>query len=646
MLRLMKKGVPLFSAVARGEKHLISSLRFRLMLLVILAVLPALVLTLATGLESRRIAAEAVGQEAIRLARLAAGNEEALIEGAQQLLMALAQLPEVTGDDPGACRVFLANLVAQYANYSALSVARPNGDVTCSSGTVSNPVNISDRDYFVQVLEERAFIVGDYVFGRVSRKPVLPFAYPVIDASGQVRAVLVASLDLAWLNRLASEIRLPEQSAIRVMDGKGTILARLPDPEGWVGKQLPGDALLERIRSLGGEGTAEAPGLDGVERLYAFTPLRGSTGNRIYLSLGIPTEVAYAEVNRRLAQNLIALGLVAVLAMVAAWFTGDLFILRQVRMLVSATRRLAEGEPGARSGIDYSLGELGRLAAAFDQMAATLEERQAQLKRSNRELQDFAYIASHDLQEPLRKIQAFGERLETRYAQALGEEGRQYVERMSNDAARMQTMINDLLAYSRVNTRGRAFEPVDLGKVVQEAISDLQIRIEETGARIEIGELPVVEGDALQLHQLFQNLIGNSIKFHKPDEPPVVQVTARKPERGASQVEIIVEDDGIGFDEKYLDRIFDPFQRLHGRGVYEGSGIGLSICRKIVERHGGGITAKSKPGVGAAFHVTLPVKQPSGRLGELAAERNGNQNPQSSGESKSGVSSVMIRRGQ
>ncbi|MGA4643877.1 sensor histidine kinase [Limisphaera sp. 4302-co] len=245
----------------------------------------------------------------------------------------------------------------------------------------------------------------------------------------------------------------------------------------------------------------------------------------------------------------------------------------------------------------------------------------AQLERSNRELQDFAYVASHDLQEPLRKIVVFGERLCERYAEAIPPEARDYLERMRRAAQRMQTLINDLLAFSRVTTRARPFEPVDLGQVLREVLGDLEARIEQAGAVVSVEPLPVLEADPLQMRQLFLNLLGNALKFRKPDVPPRVRVHAepvheRRSDRGPESppeafYRISVEDNGIGFDEKYLDRIFNMFQRLHGRGEYEGSGIGLAIARKIVLRHGGHITARSRPGEGATFIVTLPVHQPA-----------------------------------
>jgi PAS domain S-box-containing protein len=265
------------------------------------------------------------------------------------------------------------------------------------------------------------------------------------------------------------------------------------------------------------------------------------------------------------------------------------------------------GQPLFMQGLMLDISDLKRVEAELQKYATRLE-------RSNQELQDFAYIASHDLQEPLRKIQAFGERLVTRHSHELSQNGREYAERMARDAARMQMMINDLLAYSRVATETHPFASVDLGRLAHEAVIDLQARLEKSGGTVEIEDLPQVEGDPLQLRQVFQNLIGNALKFHQPGLRPVVKVYGKiSPPTDASPgkiAQIIVTDNGIGFDEKYLDRIFEPFQRLHGRGVYEGSGIGLSICRKIAERHGGKITAHSQPGEGATFILTLPVKQP------------------------------------
>ena len=245
----------------------------------------------------------------------------------------------------------------------------------------------------------------------------------------------------------------------------------------------------------------------------------------------------------------------------------------------------------------------------------------AQLEQSNAELQNFASVASHDLQEPLRKIQAFAGRLRTKCGAVLGAQGLDYLERMEGAAQRMQVLIQDLLKLSRVTSRGLPFETCVLGEIVRAVLSDLEVAIEQKNARVEVGALPVIQGDPVQMRQLFQNLISNALKFQAPGETPLVRVSARvfmPVERiipgaatGEEVCEICVRDNGIGFDPRFAEQIFVVFQRLHTRSEYEGTGIGLAVCRKITDRHGGTIVARSADGEGATFTVTLPLKQPS-----------------------------------
>lgn len=242
-----------------------------------------------------------------------------------------------------------------------------------------------------------------------------------------------------------------------------------------------------------------------------------------------------------------------------------------------------------------------------------------QLQGSNRELEQFASVAAHDLQEPLRKIQAFGDRLKVKYGDTLDEQGRDYLDRMLRSAARMRTLIDAILAYARVTTKAQPFQPIDLNEIARDVVLDMESHIQQTGGTVEVGPLPTVEADPHQMRQLFQNLIENALKFRRPDVPPVIRLAGRllepqeplpPPGEDRRRCELTVRDNGLGFEEVYLDRIFAMFQRLHGRQEYEGTGMGLAICRKIVERHGGEITARSAPGQGAKFIVHFPVTQP------------------------------------
>lgn len=225
------------------------------------------------------------------------------------------------------------------------------------------------------------------------------------------------------------------------------------------------------------------------------------------------------------------------------------------------------------------------------------------LKHSNQELQDFATIASHDLQEPLRKIITFGDRIAKEFPET-DETGNNYISRMQNASERMKNFINDLLEYSKIESKAKPFLKMDLNKIFPEVLANLEIQINENQAQISCGPLPTLEVDSFQIIQLFQNLISNAIKFKKTNDHPVIKIHAQLIENGFW--EIVVKDNGIGFEEKYLDRIFKPFERLHGKADFVGSGMGLTICKKIIIRHGGSITASSILGEGATFKLTLP----------------------------------------
>ncbi len=276
-----------------------------------------------------------------------------------------------------------------------------------------------------------------------------------------------------------------------------------------------------------------------------------------------------------------------------------------------------QGEPFAILEINRDItarkAELVRVAQSNE----LLQQLNLDLQRSNQELQDFAYVASHDLQEPLRKIQAFGNLLQEEYAEVLGD-GDEYLKRMQQAATRMRVLIDDLLTFSRVTSHAQPFSTVNLQRIAAEVVDDLEVHILATGGVVEIGNLPPLSADPVQMRQLLQNLIGNALKFHRRDVSPLVKVSAEILPAPASDnasaagdqiYRLCVADNGIGFDEKYLDRIFTVFQRLHGKGAYEGTGIGLAVVRKIVERHAGTVTATSMPGQGATFIITLPLQR-------------------------------------
>ena len=249
------------------------------------------------------------------------------------------------------------------------------------------------------------------------------------------------------------------------------------------------------------------------------------------------------------------------------------------------------------------------------QAKEALERHARDLARSNEELEQFAYVASHDLQEPLRKIRAFGALLADEKRESLDDEGQQYIDFMTDAAARMQTLVSDLLALSRVTTAAHPFEDLSLAEVFDTVLSDLSVRLEEAGGQVEVSATPTIEADRTQMEQLFRNLIGNALKFCRPGVPPQVTVEVAAQAQPIDAVPgpahaIVVTDNGIGFESSQGSKLFQPFKRLHARHQYEGAGIGLAICEKIVLRHHGRITASGTPGAGATFTVTLPRRQP------------------------------------
>jgi signal transduction histidine kinase len=608
-----------------------SSLRFRLILFVLLAALPALLITLFTGLEQRKDAASQAQQEVMSLAHLAAINQDMFVENTRMFMISMAHLPALGADNPALCDSLFSHIVDEHhPYYETLYITDPYANIICHASGTHIPAELEECPHYQKTLKSSDFVVGNYHICDVSGHAILGIAYPILDDQGELKHILHVSLDLGWINELAADAQLPPGSTLDVFNKDGAILTHYPDPIEKYPRQLEAGSFLSGLISQE-EATAVGAGFDGVRRLYTVTPLQGGD-DKVYVTLGIPEETAFAEANRTLRRNMLILSLMTGLAVAAAWLLGDVLIVRQTNALLSATRRLEAGDLNARSGISSDGGELSQLARAFDQMAGTIQQRETErdkaeaamkayaedLMRSNRDLQDFANITSHDLQEPLRKIQTFSGMLQDRYQSEFDERGQGYIRRINDSAERMQALIQDLLIYSRVTSRGQPFERVDLNEVVRSVLNDLEILIEETQAHIDRGYLPIIDADATQMRQLIQNLLSNALKFRKNDETPRIKIEARifneaqahtRSDPAIPCCELRVSDNGIGFEEKYLDRIFQPFQRLHGRSEYQGTGMGLAICRKITERHGGSITAESRPGKGTTFIVRLPTRQ-------------------------------------
>ena len=369
------------------KRFSLSSLRTRLVLLVLLGVIPALMLILYTSWLQRDLAAKMVRSDAMRLARMAAIQEDQLSDGSSYLLMALAQIPAIRNQETWECNIIFRKILKANPTYANLGLVDLKGNVIASAIRLKAPVNVADRAYFIRAIQTQSFSIGTYQVGRITNKATINFGYPVHDIKGQrITAVVFAALDLDWLNNLIKQVNLPRHASFLAIDQIGTILLRHPDPEKLVGKTLSNDPLVRAVMSQD-EGTLELSGLDGIRRLYGFLPMGfDPVDKNIHVAVGIPAKVAFAEVNKALTINLIGLALAAALAILAAWYGGDVFILRHVRSLLNTTRRLSAGDLGARTGLNYAAGELGQLACSFDEMAESLERRVAERRRAEMEL--------------------------------------------------------------------------------------------------------------------------------------------------------------------------------------------------------------------------------------------------------------------
>jgi signal transduction histidine kinase len=611
------------------RRELFASLRLRLGLLVALALIPTLVLMLYSAAERRRHAARDAQAQALRVAQIVSSDFERHIEGTRHLLVALAHVPNVRDHGPAECQRFLSSLLKDDPIYANFGLADRAGDITCSAVPLDEPVNIADRRYFVSALVVRDFAIGEFQVGRVTGRATINFGYPLLDDDGRARAVVFAAMDLAWLNHLVAAADLPEGAALVVMDRNGTILARYPNPQTWVGQSGTRDPLFQAMLAQG-HGTAELPGMDGIPRIYAFTGLRGLP-EAGYVSIGIPQAVAYAPVRRALVRNLVCLGVVAVLALVAAWAGAEAFIVRPVQALVRATRRLSGGDLSTRTGLPHGAGELNQLAAAFDEMAASLEKHAMQqrleedLRRHNEALEEenrhirelnrlkseFVSLVSHELRTPLTAISGCLDLLLEAQARQ-GGKPEALLSIVKRNTDRLVKLLDSLLDLSRIESGTVELHPtaVEIMVVIAEVVGLLRPQIEAKSQQLTVNQadaLPRVQGDAERIRQILINLLSNAHKY-TPHGGQIV-ITAQGLD---GWIQIDVRDTGVGLSADEQAQVFNKFFRAQQPATQEvgGTGLGLAITRLLVELHGGRISVVSAPGQGSTFRFTLPVADP------------------------------------
>ncbi|PIV21058.1 MAG: hypothetical protein COZ69_10030 [Deltaproteobacteria bacterium CG_4_8_14_3_um_filter_45_9] len=369
------------------KRFYFSSLRSRLILIILLTLFPIFLLILYNFYEQRRLAFREIQTNTLHLTQFAVKHQGQLIEGTRHLLIALLKLSQIRQTDSIGCSSLFAEIRKEYPHYGSIGASKPNGDMFCSGYPMIRPVNSSEQVWFQDTIRTQNFSVGVYQISRIRDKPVIVFGYPVIDETGKIKALVWAGMDLAWLNQSIAKIDLPEGATLVVFDRDGTILARRPDPEKWVGQSIQKVSYFKTILDKG-RGTVEAPGVDGIKRLYAFTTLEGLPEGSLYVKVGIPTQRAYAYIGKALMRNLTLLGLIGVLSLAVSWFISTFTILKPVSALIEASRRMAAGDLGSRAGLSHHKGEIGQLAQVFNEMGESLQKQENNRKRAEEALRE------------------------------------------------------------------------------------------------------------------------------------------------------------------------------------------------------------------------------------------------------------------
>ena len=365
----------------------LGSLRARLLLLVLLAALPVTLLWGFSALQIRERARLDAETFVLHVAHSAVREYEALVDGARQLLPALAANRAVLDHDGEGCSREFAPLLAEYPQYAVLGAIGTDGFVFCSALPFTPPIDVSDRLYFREAMASEEFAIGEFQIGRVTGIPTVNLGYPAIDESGRLVAVVLAALDLRWLNEIAAAADLPDGATLTIFDHNGTVLARYPDPEAWVGKADPQAEVVEVALAATGETSTEARGLDGVDKVYAIVPLAGEgPASRVYLTVGIPVDQVFAPVMAVERSQLLGLLVATAFAAAGAWLVGERMVVRRVEAIIRATREIGQGHLAARTGVTSGEDELARLAREFDAMAEQLEARERALREATGEL--------------------------------------------------------------------------------------------------------------------------------------------------------------------------------------------------------------------------------------------------------------------
>ncbi len=599
----------------------LSSLRTRVVLTCLLALLPAIggVIYLQ-GVERGR-ARERTLEDTLRLTRLAADQQAAVVEAARQQLLTLAEFPGVREGGSRGCLPLFATILRHHPDYNSLTVSDAAGSWVCGSPAPVPVPSAADRPWFQRAIRSHAIAMGDFQVSRLTGKPDVVMALPLLDGDGRVQRVVASALGLSQLNRIIGEASLPPGGTLTLFDRSGTILARSPDGEHWVGRRVPDPTLLQRLAAGAAEDVSEAIGVDGVPRLFATVPVGGEFRTGLNLGIGVDRRTVFAEARRLLARDLTVLALMAAVAVAVGLAGSDVLVLRPIRSLIGATRRLAAGEPDVRAPL-ARVREIGDLGLAFNAMAEAIAARQEERDQAEEQLRQaqkmqavgqLAGGIAHDFNNLLTVIITGLDLL----GQDLPEGASQQtlVREISAAASRAASLTQQLLAYSRRQTL--SMRTVDVATLLDEHGAMLR-RLVPASVSMTVeseGSLPLVRVEPRQLEQVIMNLVvnaadampsGGRLRIAAGRAALDERDRARDPDVVAGDyVRIIVSDTGHGMDPATMSRVFEPFFTTKPLG--RGTGLGLSTAYGIIKQSGGHLWVDSGAGSGSTFTIHLPL---------------------------------------
>ena len=582
------------------------SLRVRLVILILIAVAPVLAVMLYSAAEQERLDAALVQQDLSRLAVLHVREERQLLDGTRQVLKAVAQFVLMHREDRNACTAFFANLLKDFDRYTDFGEVTLDGRLICSTPPTPAPLNEDYRRWLRQAVQDGGLAASGFRVEELADRPTLILTAPVIDGAGRTIAAVFAGLDLGWLNRLdlLKDERLPAGATLTRIDHRGIVLSQRPGPEAWIGRPLPIPDLLESIL-VRKQGLLETFTPQKVSYLFAYQPLlTGGADSDVYLVLGVPKKSAFALSRRILARNLLWLGIASIVALLAAWFGGDLFLLRQVRTLLATTRRLAAGDLSARTGARYGQGELGQLERAFDEMAAALQDKEAERFLAHEELR----TSQMELRNLSLYLQTAREEERTRIAREIHDELGQALTALKMDLswlkkrlgpeqdsleAKTATMEQVIDATMRTihrlsgELRPGILDDLGLAAAIEWQAGEFENR---TGipCRVQVSpeEITLDRERSTAVFRIFQEALTNVARHAQATE-----VTASLQTREGA-VELEVADDGRGITKPELA---SP------------RSFGLLGIRERVLFLGGAVAISGAPGKGTTVRVEIPL---------------------------------------